>query len=254
MTKNKASLAVSAISVLWIGLLIFLPTTVLGSFVVTLALAIVVFAKIERDKNRHDREFYFRGTPSESTIKWLRRIGNTEIVGRGLLLAATSLLLFRGTEPTRVMTNRASFFVCTVLAYLIIRHLDRRSNFDALRWGYVKLSLMVGIIISLPVGMTSPIGLVETAGRMVKILSPFTSVDDVVEVVSSLSAYLNNTIRWVIQKAVGDFLGYVISMALSTNVVYGFIVVLYASALHLAVKWLLRPNFEEGSAAKIGEA
>jgi len=135
MMKNQARLATSAISVLWIGLLIFLPTTVLGSFGVTLALAIVVFSKIERDKNRHDREFYFRGTPSESTIKWLRRIGNIEIVGRGLLLAATSLLLFRGTETTRVMTNRASFLVCTILAYLILRQLDRRSNFDALRWG-----------------------------------------------------------------------------------------------------------------------
>ena len=236
--KNRAEVAVKLLSFAWLALIVFLPASAIGSFVVTLLLSIVLFGAIERDKNRHEREFYFRGTPSESTLTWLKRIGNTEIAFRGLLLATTSIFLFQGTEELRVFTNRASFVICTVLTFIVIRHLDRRSGFDALRWGYVKMSLFAGVVISLPVGISDPISLMTTATELLKVtFSGSVPIDEAVEIANALAAHLNGAIRWVIQLAVGDLLGYLISAALSTNVVYGFLVVLYASALHSGIKW-----------------
>ena len=237
--NKKTEFAIGALSLGWLLAIILLPANAIGSFTVTLLLSVLVFGKIERDKSRHEREFYFRGSPSESTLAWLRRIANVEIVGRGLLLAATSLLLFQGTEPMRVLTNRASFVVCTVLAFLLIRHLDRRTGLDALRWGYVKMSLIAGIVISIPVGFAEPIGLIQTAKELMEAtMTGNAGVDEAAEVVNSLSAHLNGAIRLVIQAGAGKFLGFLISAALSTNVVYGFIVVLYASALHQGIKWI----------------
>ena len=101
------------------------------------------------------------------------------------------------------------------------------------------MSLIAGVIISIPVGNTAPISLTRIAWKLMKFWYNGTAgIADVVEVVNSLAAHLNNLTRWFMQLAVGDALGYLISAALSTNVVYGFIVVLYASALHRGIKWV----------------
>jgi hypothetical protein len=247
--NKKTGIAVSILSFAWLLTIIYLPASVYGCFVVTLLLSIFVFGQIERDKSKHERAFYFQGTPSESTLAWLRRLGNVEIFFRGLLLAVTSVFLFQGTQETRVYTNRASFLVCTVLAFFAILQLDRRTGLNALRWGYVKMSLIAGVIISIPIGRTEPIGLAKIAWKIMKFFyNGSAGISEVVEVVNSLAANLNGLIRWSIQLAVGDTLGSLISAALSTNVVYGFIVVLYASALHQGIKWV-RSRFDTPQSA-----
>lgn len=237
--NKKNRIAIGALSAAWLLTIIYLPSSIYGSFAVTLLLSILVFGGIERDKSRHERSFYFRRTPSQSTLAWLRLIGNTEIFLRGLLLATTAIFLFQGTNAARIHTNRTAFVTCTILSFFAILILDRRAGLDALRWGYVKMSLIAGVIISIPIGNTAPIGLTRIAWKLMRFWYNGTAgIADVVEVVNSLAAHLNNLTRWFMKFAVGDLLGYVISAALSTNVVYGFIVVLYASALHRGIKWV----------------
>ena len=237
--NKKNRIAIGALSVVWLLTIIYLPSSIYGSFAVTLLLSILVFGSIERDKSGHERSFYFRGTPSESTLAWLRLIGNTEIFLRGLLLATTAIFLFHGTNAARIHTNRTAFVTCTILSFLAILILDRRAGFDALRWGYVRISLLAGVMISIPLGKAAPIGLTKIIWKLMKFwYNGNAGVGEVVEVVNSLAAHLNNLTRWYLKTSVGDTAGSLISAALSTNVIYGFIVVLYAAALHQGIRWV----------------
>ena len=237
--NKKNRIAIGALSVVWLLTIIYLPSSIYWSFAITLLLSILVFGKIELDKSKHEKSFYFRGTPSESTLAWLRLIGSTEIFLRGILLATTAIFLFQGTNAARVHTNRTAFVTCTILSFLAILILDRRVGFDALRWGYVRISLIAGFIISIPLGKTTYMSLPKIIWKLTKFWYNGTAgVAEVVEVTNSLGAHLNNLTRWYLKTSVGDTVGSLMSAALSTNVIYGFIVVLYAAALHQGIKWV----------------
>ena len=217
-------------SVFAIALLIGIQSPQIFGFV-TFTASIVVFGRLEFDRNSHDLNFYVTGEVSNSVQRWVKTYAVLEVIGRSVIISVLSIMLFSGTDGGRVWLIAILF----VMGVFVGRHLlsiaRRFTSFNVVRWGYVRLSILVGIPFSISSGLIPGMSVSEVTWASLQALVREPDVDKVAEIIFGTLQAVNQLIQWLLQGLLGTFLGTIVSLMISVNVLFGFVIFLYSLIL-----------------------
>lgn len=194
--------------------------------IITFIISLFSLSKIEYDKAVHDRSFYSINKPSKSIVLFLSLWSNGSVFAMSFVFSIMVTILFSGTEIQRIETISNVFVFLVLIGIIVSSMMEKISSFNIERWGYVKMSALLGIIFSIIISKIESIGLYEVAkiyiGRNIS-----NDLNKVCEIIYALSYEINNFISKALCGFFGDIAGELISFMLTTNVIYGFIIYIY---------------------------
>ena len=199
--------------------------------IATFFASIIVFGRIEYEKNRHAIGYFTIGEMPASARRWLLSYSFVEVILRSAIFGILAVLLFSGTDSVRINILAVLFTASILAGYYCLRFIQRFAYIDAVRWGYIKLSVILGVIFSIlsaaiP-GMTiTDIVLNSARGKLRQ-----HSFDEFAELLYGLLSQLNSFITNTLQILFGGVLGWFFSLIISVNVIYGFVVLVYSLLL-----------------------
>ncbi len=204
----------------------------------TLLLSIVLFGSVERDKLLHDMSFYTRRPLSPQLIRFFTTWSYAEVLVKSALCGALPLFLFGGTNEARVSTLGLIFVLSVAATYLVLRRVEALAGVDILRWGYLRLSLLAGIVFSLIASVVPGIPLKDIALSIGRSTFSQLGFSEIIELTYGLLYQINSFVSDALVCILGP-LGWIISLVLTVHVVYGVIVLLYALLL---IRMLAMPS------------
>lgn len=107
-----------------------------------------------------------------------------------------------------------------------------KENMTLINWGYVRLSVVLGLLFSVLSSSVPGMKLKDLAwevGKSTWWKAP--TFEEIAEILYGLLYHMNVFISNTLNAAFGDLIGGMLSLIISVNVVYGFIVVLYSLLL-----------------------
>jgi hypothetical protein len=222
---------------------------ILGTHVVPLLFSLItfllyslIFGRIEYQKNLHDIMFYKEGEIPARTKTWFARYSICEIFIKSLVYAILPLFLFCGTKQSRIVTIAVIFTACVFFGYCILRLVRSRLRVDVIRWGYIRLALIIGILFSVLTSGVAGIGVGDlTWDTTRQTLWTDIQFSEVVELLYGLSYYVDAFISWMLVKIFGNIFGHVLGIIISTTVVHGFVILLYAMILLMGEDKFFKP-------------
>lgn len=218
--------------------------------IATLVVSFFVFSKIEADQNVYDVGFYFTRFPSARLLGWFRAFGKIESVVRSLLLGLLAWFTFAGNDQSRV--NDATLRLCgAVLAsYFLLSLLVRKARLNVLRWAYLKLSVVLGVVFSvLSVFTRTPRrSWMTTVWDGIKERLPWRPKPTIDKNIDHIHTILNDAVEWIhaaLDKAVGEPAASILMVLFNSEILMGFMVVLYTYLLLLLTTPELRRRPED---------
>lgn len=199
--------------------------------VITFCASMFVFGKIERDRNIHDISFYADGKPSISDRMFVSAYSNVETLIRSLVLGILPVFLFSGTRAHRIALVAAIFVGCVIAGYLILLAIQARTRFNAERWAYVRISVLLGIAFSLLVSGIPAQTLTETVTLTAKSKWGALNFNEFVELIHGMIFQVNDFLSDTLINKFGVVVGRILSIVISLNVAYGFVISLYSLLL-----------------------
>jgi len=199
---------------------------------ITFCVSLSVLGRLEYEKNAHELSFYCRGELPAAFKTWFRYYGLAEAFVRSAIFGVLPIFLFSGTGAERIFWLAFLFSCCVVIGYFGLRFVQRRARIDVTRWGYVRFSVLLGLLFSVLSSGISGIPLTDVAWQAGK--SKWwraLNFDEIAELLYGLMYQVNSFISGTLHTILGDFIGGLLSLLISTNIVYGFIIVLYSLLL-----------------------
>lgn len=221
-------------AVILVGCLILLLTIIANLpflfAAMTLFLSVKLFGRVERDKALHEVSFYLARPPSPRLLRFLKAWSIGEVAAKSALFGALPLFLFGGTNEDRIGTLGFVFVLSVLATYLVLRRVESLAGLDILRWGYLRLSLVAGVVFSLIASLVPGMGLGGITKSVGKQTFSQLGFHEIIELTYGLLYQINSFISSALISLLGP-IGWLISLVLSTHVIYGFIVLLYALLL-----------------------
>ena len=197
----------------------------------TFIASLTVFGKLELDRNTHEIGFYTEAGLSKSVRRWFVLYAGVEVVVRSAICSILAVLLFSGTEALRINLLAVVFVACVFLGFYLLRVLQRLSSIDVTRWGYVRLSVLLGIVFSVLSTCVPGIEVGEIAWKTSKNLMMTLNFKEFAELLYGVVQKVDLFLGWLLQALLGRLIGSLVSLVISVNVLFGFVVFLYALLL-----------------------
>jgi hypothetical protein len=198
---------------------------------VTFAASIVFFGRLEFDRNTHDLNFYIAGEISNSFRRWVKTYAVLEVIGRSAIISVLSILLFSGTDSWRIWLLAILFVSGVFVGRHFLGIASRFTSVSVIRWGYVRLSILIGIPFSILSGLVPGMSVREVTWTSLDTLVRGPDIDKAAEIIFGTFQVVNQFIEWLLQGLLGTFLGWIVSLMISVNVLFGFVIVLYSLIL-----------------------
>ncbi len=195
--------------------------------IVTFFLSWLIFNRLEYDKKIHERTFYFIEKPNEIFSAFLKISSKGEVFVKSLIFSVLTIILFSGTDAQRKGLTSCAFILLVWLGALVLSILEKRSKVHVERWGYVRISLFLGVVFSLLISSIGGIGLWEITKSLVENKTNGLGLDKGVELIHGLFYQLDEILEGIFVNLFGGFVGKSISLILTINVAYGFIIYIY---------------------------
>ncbi len=251
MKKIRAALVIITrwfLKPLFFGLLFISFSFPIFFGIVTFFLSLLIFSRLEHDRKTHERTFYFIEEPNKIFSALFKISSKGEVLVKSLIFSVLTIILFSGTNDERKILISYAFIVLVWLGALILSILEKRSKVHVERWGYVRISLFLGVVFSLLISSIEGIGLLEITKSLV---ARDLNLDEGAELIYGLIFQLDKALQNIFVKLFGDFVGKSISLVLTTNIAYGFVVYVYVVQYHRLKKRCL-PLTPLCSAGKFG--
>lgn len=218
----------AVVGVAWIGL--HYPLAFAAG---TAALAFIQGILLEHARLRHELPFYFgeRGPRAGLLVPF---VATTSALVRAVIAGIVALLTFSGTDPDRLFWIAIVFAVTLYLATTILRGLAHRLDAKPARWGYFRLAAPLGLIYSVGMWLLSSFNKVHTPdltemGRtLIFETPPKPTVEQGSELLFRMKLYIDSVITALLKPLVGADWAPIIGIALSVNVLTGFVVAIFA--------------------------
>lgn len=218
----------AVVGVAWAGLhypLIFAGATAGVAFIQGLVL--------EHARLKFELPFYFgsRGPRAGLLVPF---VATTSSLVRATIAGIVTLLTFSGTDADRLFWIAVVFAITLYLGTTILRGLAHRLDAKPARWGYFRLSAPLGLIFSIGLWLLSSFGKMRTPeltemGRSILFDTPTKpSVEQGSELLFRMKLYIDSVIVALLKPIVGTDWAPIVSIALSVNVLTGFVVAIYA--------------------------
>lgn len=146
---------------------------------------------------------------------------------KSLIFSVLTIILFSGTDDQRKVLTSCTFILLVWLGALVLSILEKRSKVHVERWGYVRISLFLGVVFSLLISSIGGIGLWEITKSLVENKTNGLGLDKGVELIHGLFHQLDEILEGIFVNLFGGFVGKSISLILTINVAYGFIIYIY---------------------------
>lgn len=237
---NSKGLTTSSIGIafLFLASLAFGCQFALFFGMVTIVSSFCVFSKIEADQNVYDVGFWFTRIPGRRLLAWFRAFGKVEAVVRSLLLGLLAWFTFAGLDRVRILDSTVRLCMAVLLSYIFLSYLVKNAHLNVLRWAYMKLSMILGIAFStLSVIMRTPRRSFVTA-IWDSIKGNWTGGNELSlnQAVEQIHVVTNDAIELIHEKLdgiVGEPVASIVMILLNSQVLMGFLVVLYTFLLLL---------------------
>lgn len=200
---------------------------------VTAGLAFLQGMFLEHARLKHELPFYFgpRGPRAGLLVPF---VATTSSLVRAAVGGIVALLTFSGTDPDRLFWIAVVFGVTLYLATMILRGLAHRLDAKPARWGYFRLAAILGLIYSTGLWLLSSFGKVRTPdlaemGRTLIFDTPVKpSVEQGSELLFRMKLYIDSVIVALLKPIVGTDWAPIVGIAISVNVLTGFVVGIFA--------------------------
>lgn len=220
--------------------------------ILTAIASFLVFSKIEADQNVYDLGFWFTKTPGPGLVAWFRAFGKLESVIRSLLLGLIAWFTFAGANNERVMQTTIQLCVAVLICYLFLNFVARKAHLNVFRWAFVKLSIVIGVVFStLSVIFRTERRSVGTLfGDWLKEKNPWArqrSVDEKIDQIHIITNDAVETIHDKLDELVGEPTASIALVLFNSQILQGFLVVLFTFVLLLLTVPELRAPDESDS-------
>jgi hypothetical protein len=206
-------------------------------------LALAMGLKLEYARLQNEFSFYFGRALGARSIG-AAAFATGEAVIKGLLAGIAALLTFSGTNGDRLTYVAALFAGVLFAGTSLLRWLTLRMGGRPERWGYFRLAAMLGLLFSAGLAVLAQIGYIaipDLAKIVTIALWETASKPDVgqaSELLFQLKQYLDEAIVGFLSIWVGPDAARVLGVALSVNVLSGFVAAIYAVVIADVVRRL----------------
>lgn len=219
---------VAIAAVAWCGYAYPIPFAV-ATALVTLALGLV----LEPARLAFELPFYFGGrVPGRSLL--VPFIGAFEAVVKAVLAGLVALLTFAGTDRGRVWWVAVVVAVTLWAGASLLRLLAVRLGVAPARWGYFRLSALLGLVFSLGLAVATEVHLIAEPtlgglGRQVIFETPAKpGIEQVSELLFQVKLYIDGVIVALLSAAMPVDWARLLGIVISVNVLTGFVVAIFA--------------------------
>jgi len=221
--------AVAAIA--WLG---WRYPFVFGAVTVVVALGFGLW--LEHRRLKHELPFYFDGAgPARFRFTYL--VGGLEAVLKSILAGIAALFTFSGTDTDRLMSVAIVFGVTVYAGSATLRWLSLTFEATPSRWGYFRLSVPLGLLFSAGLltlakfGVVSSPSISDMGWKIIWDLPAKPSVEQVSELFFGLKQAFDDFMVRILSGVMPEAWARVAAIAISVNVLTGFVAAIYASAI-----------------------
>jgi hypothetical protein len=205
--------------------------------VLTLLLALGLGLRLEQQRLAHEMPFYFAHTG-----RWSRalRVGlaGGEAVLKAIVAGGIALVTFSGTELGRLAAMAAIFAGLVLVGSMALRRATLSLGMRPARWGFFRMAVPLGILYSLALSAFPAPTLGALAWRALFDLPARPSLAQLGETLFHVRLWADDLIVRVIAVWLGADGARLAGLLVSSNVLTGFLVALYAVAVSEVVRHL----------------
>jgi len=209
------------------------------------ATALIGFAlglNLEAKRLRNELPFYFRNRAA-TTFVLVPVVGLVEALFKGLLAGLAAVFTFSGTDPDRLYWVAVVFGLTVYAGGSLLRALSIQFDAYPSRWGYFRLAPPLGLMFSAGIATLVAYGLIasqtvsDIGWRIVWELPQKPSVSQVSELFFQLKQAFDDFIVTMLATVMEKDWARLIGVAISVNVLTGFVASVYAALVAAAVRW-----------------
>lgn len=201
--------------------------------IVTFFLSLLIFSRLEHDKKTHERTFYLIEEPTKIFSAFLNLSSKLDVLGKSLIFGVLTAILFSGTNYERILQVSFLFLVMIWLGALFLNILEKQNKVHVERWGYVRISLILGVSFSILISSISGIGLFDIAKTIAKNeLTGEIDFNQAAELIYGLLYQLDAILENIFINIFGEFFGGLVALLLTVNIAYGFVIYIYVIQYH----------------------
>ncbi len=201
----------------------------------TLALALGLGLRLEMARIAHEMPFYFEHTSRfGAALRVL--IGSGEAILKALLAGGIALITFSGTDPGRLMAIAAIFAVLVLVGSMALRRASLSFGMKPARWGYFRMGAPLGLLVSFAMGFFPAPTTGAIAWRALFDLPQRPSLAQLGETLFQVRLWADDMIVRVLGVWLGTDGAKLAGLVISSNVLTGFLVALYAVAISEVVR------------------
>ena len=199
----------------------------------TALLCFVLGARLEIARLRNELTFYF-GRPVARSSLGVGLVAAGESLVKALVAGLVALLMFSGTDQTRLFYTAIVFGVTLYAGSAILRRLTISFAAVPTRWGFFRLAPPLGLMFSLGLSLLVMGKLLPEPSLTDIVTHAFAgmaarpSIDQVSELLYLVKQYVDNFVLQVLTGLLGEKAALVLGVVLSVNALSGFVIAIYA--------------------------
>ena len=209
--------------------------------VVTAGLTFVLGLRLETKRLAFELPFYFEGLKSVR-LPLVFLVGSVEALLKGVLAGLAALFTFAGTDSARLYWVAIVFGITTYVGASALRRMSVSFRAQPWRWGYFRLAPPLGLAFSAGIAALAALGIIasssvgEIGWKLVWELPQKPSVSQVSELFFQLKQAFDDFIVTLLSTIMSEQWARVVAIAVSVNVLTGFVASVYASVIAAAVR------------------
>lgn len=203
----------------------------------TAVLAMGLGLRLEVLRLEHEATFYFERVGGLG--RWWRVVaGLGEAVLRALLAGAVTLITFSGTDPSRASLLALAFAGCIFIGSSVLRRLTLSLGVRPARWGYFRMAIPLGLAFSLVLAFMPPVSLGSVVWSSLLDLPMRPSLARFGEALFNIRQWVDDMVVRMLAVWLGPQGARIAAIVVSTNVLAGFVIAVYAVAVSEVVRTL----------------
>jgi hypothetical protein len=202
---------------------------------VTAGLALVLGVALERARLQNEVPFYFEGEGRwRAMATWLMAVA--EALVKALLAGVAALLTFSGTDQGRLLWVAVVFGVVVYLGAWVSRSLSISLGARPLRWGWFRLALPLGLVVSLALSFLPQPSFSDLGRKLIFELPQKPSLAQASEMLFVLKQKFDDLVAALLSWIVPIEWAQVLGALVSVNVLTGFVAAIYAVVIAEGVR------------------
>ncbi|MDX2258531.1 MAG: hypothetical protein NW205_06395 [Hyphomicrobiaceae bacterium] len=211
----------------------------------SLVVAVVIGLVLDERRLVHEYPFYF-DAPAPRSLLVLRLVAIGDALVKGVLAGIVALLTFAGTDLDRRFWVAIVFALAIFAGTSLLRRLRRSFAARPSRWGYFRLAIPLGLVFSCGLaalaagGQIKVVGLTDLMRQLVLDIPAEPGIEHVSELLFGLQQYVDGIVATLLATILPVEWAQIVSLAVSVNVLTGFVAAIYAVVIAEMVATLER--------------